>query len=80
MRLAGSRSTVSGRGRGRARVDVVKRKALLLLVPIAVVLAFNSPAYFTSERGRCWEVAVYIIGIACLAGQLSERAHARITS
>jgi hypothetical protein len=50
-----------------AIVEAVERRALLLLVPVALVLAFNNPVYFTSERGRGWEVALYVLGLICLA-------------
>ena len=47
-------------------MEAVERRALILLIPLGLVLAYNSPSYFTTAKGRWWEVGIYVIGVLCL--------------
>jgi hypothetical protein len=45
-------------------MEAVERRAMLLILAVALLLAFYAPTNFTTETGRWWEVAVYLLGIA----------------
>jgi len=48
-------------------VDVIERRALVIAVVVALVLAFDR-GDFTTALGRGWEVTLYIVGLVALAG------------
>jgi hypothetical protein len=49
-------------------VESIERKALFLLVALAIFLAFDRPDAFTTTYGRAWQVVVYIVGLLAAAG------------
>jgi len=49
-------------------MEGAERRGFLLLLAVAVLLAFYVPGVFTSAQGEGWQVVVYIIGLACVAG------------
>jgi hypothetical protein len=51
-------------------MEAVERRALLLGLAVAVVLAFDRPADFTTQRGTGWQVVVYLLGLASLAASV----------
>ena len=49
-------------------MESIERKALFLLVALAIFLAFDRPDAFTTTYGRGWQVVVYIVGLLAAAG------------
>ena len=48
-------------------METLERRALVLLIPLSLSLAFDTPNFFVGGRGRWWEIAAYVIGTLCLA-------------
>jgi cytochrome c oxidase assembly factor CtaG len=48
-------------------MEVIERRALWLILTVALVVAFNRPADFTSVRGKGWELTIYLVSLLCLA-------------
>jgi hypothetical protein len=48
-------------------VEAVERRALLLMLAVALVLVFDRPADFTTQRGTGWQVVIYVLGLVSLA-------------
>jgi hypothetical protein len=48
-------------------VEAIERRALFLLLAIAIVLGFDRPGDFTVDRGTGWQVVLYVLGLGFLA-------------
>jgi hypothetical protein len=49
-------------------MESIERRAFLLVLAVAIVLAFDNPNYvFTTQAGKGWQVFVFILGLFALA-------------
>jgi hypothetical protein len=48
-------------------MEAIERRALFLVLAVAIVLGFDRPADFTTERGTGWQVVLYVLGLLFLA-------------
>lgn len=47
-------------------MEAIERRALFLLLTVAIVLVFDR-AEFTTQTGRGWQVVIYVLGLLALA-------------
>ncbi len=48
-------------------MESVERRALLVALVVAIVVAFDTPRDFTTDTGTGWQVFIFIVGLLALA-------------